>query len=331
MQRPWLELHGPKFRILHVSDAHYHSAQEMCRDTRPSPFPCTHANSTAFLRSAIALEQPHMVAFTGDTIDEASSPRPREGMRDIYSTAIESGLPWAASLGNHEDVVPGRTRDVIYDYILGLPGRALSAHGPISTSPGNFFVDLNSAGRAVARLVFFDSRNDDRFVNGSTHSITDAQARPRTHPPVEARACTRPAHAQHTRTHAPARPPRSLPRTALAAPRRAQLDWFANISATLRAVPTLAFYHIPLEEYRMAISAGAPVSGRMCEAVCTHAPVQHTPARASTRHTNTPHQCTQSQHSRPQRCTDSDLRRQAQPAHVRRAQGRRRGWRLLRA
>ena len=196
-----LELHGPKFRILHVSDAHYHSAQEMCRDTTPSPFLCTHANTTAFLRSAIALEQPHMVAFTGDIIDEASGPRPREGMRDIYSTAIESGLPWAASLGNHEDVVPGMTRDVIYDYVLGLPGRALSAHGPIATSPGNFYVDLSSAGKAVARLVFFDSRNDDRFVNGSTHSITDAQARPRTHLPVEARACTpctRPAHALHT-------------------------------------------------------------------------------------------------------------------------------------
>jgi hypothetical protein len=77
---------------------------------------------------------------------------------------------------------------VIYDYILGLPGRALSVHGPIATSPGNFLVDLNSGGRAVARLVFFDSRNDNRFVNASTHSITDAQARSRTHPPVE--TCT---------------------------------------------------------------------------------------------------------------------------------------------
>ena len=33
----------------------------------------------------------------------------------------------------------------------------------------------------------------------------------------------------------------------------------------------------------MAISAGAPISGRMREAVCTHAPAQHAPARASTR------------------------------------------------
>ena len=176
-----LELHGSTFRILHVSDAHYHSEQEVCRDATPSSYPCTHANTTAFLRSAIALEQPHMVAFTGDMIDEASGPRPREGMDDMYALAIESGLPWAASLGNHEDIVPGMTRDVIYDYILGLPGRALSAHGPIATSPGNFYVDLNSGGRAVARLVFFDSRNDDRFVNASTHSITDAQACPRTH------------------------------------------------------------------------------------------------------------------------------------------------------
>lgn len=220
-----LELHGSAFRILHVSDAHYHSAQEECRDATPSSYPCTHANTTAFLRSAIALDQPHMVAFTGDMIDEASGPRPREGMDDMYALAIESGLPWAASLGNHEDVVPGMARDVIYDYILGLPGRALSAHGPIATSPGNFLVDLNSGGRAVARLVFFDSRNDNRFVNASTHSITDAQ-----------------------------------------------LDWFANVSATLRPVPTLAFYHIPLEEYQIALSAGAAISGRMREAICADKP-----------------------------------------------------------
>ena len=211
-----LELHGSTFRILHVSDAHYHSEQEVCRDATPSSYPCTHANTTAFLRSAIALEQPHMVAFTGDMIDEASGPRPREGMDDMYALAIESGLPWAASLGNHEDIVPGMTRDVIYDYILGLPGRALSAHGPIATSPGNFYVDLNSGGRAVARLVFFDSRNDDRFVNASTHSITDAQACPRTHrlwkhaPPD---GCARSLHAPPRASTQPS--PHNTPRTTL--------------------------------------------------------------------------------------------------------------------
>ena len=207
-----LELHGSTFRIVHVSDAHYHSAQEACRDATPSSYPCTHANTTAFLRSVIALEQPHMVAFTGDMIDEASGPRPREGMDDMYALAIELGLPWAASLGNHEDVVPGMTRDVIYDYILGLPGRALSAHGPIATSPGNFYVDLNSGGRAVARLVFFDSRNDDRFVNASTHSITDAQARPRTHPPCRSTHLHMPVHTLHASPCASAQPsPRNTP------------------------------------------------------------------------------------------------------------------------
>tara|TARA_B100000795_G_scaffold49220_1_gene32331 strand:- start:813 stop:1037 length:225 start_codon:yes stop_codon:yes gene_type:complete len=69
-------------------------------------------------------------------------------------------------------------------------------------------------------------------------------------------------------------------RTALpaqhAAPHWAQLDWFVNVSTTLRTVPTLAFYHIPLEEYQIAISAGAAISGRMREAVCAHTPRQHT-------------------------------------------------------
>jgi|TARA_B110001469_G_scaffold23822_1_gene24488 hypothetical protein len=43
-------------------------------------------------------------------------------------------------------------------------------------------------------------------------------------------------------------------------------------------VPTLAFYHIPLEEYQIALSAGAAISGRMREAVCARMPNQHTPS-----------------------------------------------------
>lgn len=258
-----VELTGSTFRILHVSDAHYHSAQEACRDVAPSAYPCTHENTTAFLLSVIALEQPHMIAFTGDIIDEASGPRPRQGMDDVYRLADELGLPWAASLGNHEDVVPGMTRDKIYAYILKLPGLALSAHGPIANSPGNFHVEIGRLGTPIARLVFFDSRNDDRFVNASTHSITDAQARTRTHP----HASTQPSACKT--------PPHSTPAFLV------QLDWFSELSATLLPVPTLAFYHIPLNEYRTAISAGAPISGSMREAVF------YARTRTSTPHTRT--------------------------------------------
>ena len=328
-----LELHGSTFRILHVSDAHYHSEQEVCRDATPSSYPCTHANTTAFLRSAIALEQPHMVAFTGDMIDEASGPRPREGMDDMYALAIEPGLPWAASLGNHEDIVPGMTRDVIYDYILGLPGRALSAHGPIATSPGNFYVDLNSGGRAVARLVFFDSRNDDRFVNASTHSITDAQACPRTHrlwnhaPP---HGCARtPAHASsrlyaalptqhspHHTGHSSTGLPTYRPRCARCPP--SPSTTYRSRSIRSPSPPALR-------------SAGA--CARRCAPARQTRTRQTSTRQTSTRQTSTP------QASTPQASTPdpsalhcvSDLRRQAQPADVRRAQGRRCGRRLLRA
>ena len=220
-----------------------------------------------------------MVAFTGDMIDESSGPRPREGMVDMYSVAIESGLPWAASLGNHEDVVPGMTRDVIYDYILGLGGRALSAHGPIATSPGNFYVDLDSGGRAVARLVFFDSRNDDRFVNASTHSITDAQARPRTHRPRH--ACT---HAS-TPPHAPMPPRRPL--RPLRAARHARALGIARLvlqhlrhaapSAHPRLLPHTA-RAVPDRDLRRGCDQRAHARGGVRLAPPQHTPSQHTPS-----------------------------------------------------
>ena len=167
-----IEIKGTVFRFMQVSDPHYHSAQETCRDVEKSIYPCTHANTTRFLRSVAAAEQPlDLVAYTGDVIDGLSG-QPRQGMNDIYGVAIDKSLPWGASLGNHEDQVQHMTRSKIYEYIVNMPGDGLSAFGPIATSPGNWHVDLTADGKPVARLVFFDSRNDRRFVN---ISVSDAQ------------------------------------------------------------------------------------------------------------------------------------------------------------
>ena len=41
----------------------------------------------------------------------------------------------------------------------------------------------------------------------------------------------------------------------------AQLAWFTNLTRALPNVTTLAFYHIPLQEYQTAVSAGINISG----------------------------------------------------------------------
>lgn len=126
---------------------------------------------------------------------------------------------------HHRPQVQNMTREGVYAHLLSLP--SLSAHGPVPNSPGNFYVDLVSESEAggaaapvVARLVFFDSREDNVDL-----SINDEQ-----------------------------------------------LLWFANVTASLPAVPTLAFYHIPLLEYQTAVAAHVPVSGGVREKICADKP-----------------------------------------------------------
>lgn len=49
-----------------------------------------------------------------------------------------------------------------------------------------------------------------------------------------------------------------------------QLAWFSNLTKFLPAVPTLAFYHIPLVFYQTAITAKANISGGYHEKVSSY-------------------------------------------------------------
>lgn len=143
-------------RIVHVSDTHYHPLQPSCKDV-PEGQPCSHRNTTTFLESVLRKEQPHLVAYTGDIIDGDSKP-PKDAMDDLYGVAITAELPWAASLGNHDEE-SFLSRDEVMQYITNMP-RTKTEYGPIAGSPGNFYIDVLANATTVARLVFFDSRID---------------------------------------------------------------------------------------------------------------------------------------------------------------------------
>ena len=154
------------FKILHISDVHFHPQETTCRDVEPSEFPCTHENSTQMIHALIEKEKPSLVAFTGDAIDHDSD-TPRHAMDVLYGTVDVTSQPWAASLGNHESQVQNMTREAVYSHILTMP--SLSTHGPVADSPGNFYVDLVQEGNVATRLFFFDSRDDLEM------SVSDAQ------------------------------------------------------------------------------------------------------------------------------------------------------------
>ncbi|CAL0327899.1 unnamed protein product [Lupinus luteus] len=92
------------FKILQVADMHYGSGTiTHCRDVLASQFEfCSDHNTTRFLKRVIHAENPDFIAFTGDNIFGSSTPDAAESLFKAFGPAMESGLPWAAILGNHD-------------------------------------------------------------------------------------------------------------------------------------------------------------------------------------------------------------------------------------
>lgn len=63
---------------------------------------CSDLNTTRFLERLIEVENPDFIAFTGDNIFGSSTTDAAESMFKAFGPAMESGLPWAAVLGNHD-------------------------------------------------------------------------------------------------------------------------------------------------------------------------------------------------------------------------------------
>ncbi|XP_027368370.1 probable inactive purple acid phosphatase 28 isoform X1 [Abrus precatorius] len=92
------------FKILQVADMHYGSGSiTRCRDVLASEFEfCSDLNTTRFLKRIIQAENPDFIAFTGDNIFGSSTVDAAESLFKAFGPAMESGLPWAAVLGNHD-------------------------------------------------------------------------------------------------------------------------------------------------------------------------------------------------------------------------------------
>ncbi|XP_057746026.1 probable inactive purple acid phosphatase 28 [Arachis stenosperma] len=92
------------FKILQVADMHYGIGKvTRCRDVLSSEFDCcSDLNTTQFLERIIRAENPDFIAFTGDNIFGSSTPDAAESLSKAFGPAMESGIPWAAVLGNHD-------------------------------------------------------------------------------------------------------------------------------------------------------------------------------------------------------------------------------------
>ncbi|TYH75304.1 hypothetical protein ES332_D04G010400v1 [Gossypium tomentosum] len=162
--------HDGTFKILQVADMHFGSGLlSRCRDVLPSHFHyCSDLNTTRFLKTMIQLEKPDFVAFTGDNIFGPSTTDAAESLLSAFGPVMESGIPWAAVLGNH-DQESSMTREELMsfislmDYSLGMfldidgfGNYNLSVYG----APGSHL-----ANSSVLNLFFLDS-GDRETVQG---------------------------------------------------------------------------------------------------------------------------------------------------------------------
>lgn len=191
--------------------------------------------SRALMEQVILEEQPDLVVYTGDVIytgkvGEGKRPclDPRGAFRDAVASAERNRIPWAVVFGNH-DTEQYITREELASLVESMD-YAVSAGGPEHVHGySNFALEVEgNSGSSAAALYGFDS--------GAYSSLP------------------------HVRGYDWIR--------------RDQIGWYIDESRKLternggQTLPALAFFHIPLPEYRQAWET-VPCYGSKHEEVCS--------------------------------------------------------------
>ncbi|XP_049365687.1 probable inactive purple acid phosphatase 28 isoform X1 [Solanum verrucosum] len=169
------------FKILQVADMHYGNGMvTRCRDVLESEFNyCSDLNTTHFLRKMIHIERPDLIVFTGDNIFGSSATDAAESLFEVFAPAIESGIPWAAVLGNH-DQESTMNREELMSFISLMDYSVSQAFpmDPMEQQPmtnidgfGNYNLEVRGApgsylsNSSILNLYFLDS-GDRAIVDG---------------------------------------------------------------------------------------------------------------------------------------------------------------------
>jgi 3',5'-cyclic AMP phosphodiesterase CpdA len=169
------------------------------------------------MEGVLDAEQPDLVVFTGDVIytgyvtpGEPVCEQPLEAFREAIHAAETRGIPWAVVFGNH-DTETIITREDLMRTVLKQP-HTVTQRGPLDIhGVGNYTVSIQGAdGKAAAALYFFDSGNQSPVPHIQGYDWI----------------------------------------------RSSQISWYVETSSKLhtenngQTMPALAFFHIPLPEYK---------------------------------------------------------------------------------
>ncbi|XP_012084986.1 probable inactive purple acid phosphatase 28 isoform X2 [Jatropha curcas] len=148
---------APSKSFSQVADMHYGTGSvTRCRDVLPSQFDfCSDLNTTLFLERMIQSEKPDFIAFTGDNIFGTSTTDAAESLFRAFGPAIESRLPWAAILGNH-DHESTMTREELMSFISLMDYSVSQANPSIEdssdTGKGSMITNIDGFGNYNLRV-----------------------------------------------------------------------------------------------------------------------------------------------------------------------------------
>ncbi|MBS1603370.1 MAG: metallophosphoesterase, partial [Bacteroidetes bacterium] len=190
-----------------------------------------------FIREIVEKERPDLVVFTGDVVCSPKATT-KEGWLSLMQPLVETRTPWAIVFGNH-DAQYDMTRQQIMTLLATIPYN-LSIPGPSElTGCGNYALEIKSKdGRSNAAIAYlFDSHEwpfDRRPYRPNEHSV----------------------YGEYDWI------------------RMDQIQWYRHTSQAFthanhdKALPSIAFFHIPLPEFREIIGSPTTV-GFQGETVCS--------------------------------------------------------------
>ncbi|OXS61239.1 metallophosphoesterase [Cohnella sp. CIP 111063] len=184
--------------------------------------PDINAETRKTMETVIAAERPDLIVFAGDVTASARGQDPLASFRQAVAPAEERDIPWAAVFGNH-DSEGAISRRRMHEEQLAHRHCVASEDPPHLSGAGNYSITLaDSGGSPAAALIFLDSGDYSAVPSVGGYDWV----------------------------------------------RRDQIEWYAAESGRRTAanggvpLPSLAFFHIPLPEYREVWET------RTCEGHC---------------------------------------------------------------
>ncbi|NLN92223.1 MAG: metallophosphoesterase family protein [Candidatus Hydrogenedens sp.] len=180
------------------------------------------------MRTVLDAEKPDLVVFTGDNITGGTL-LPTRSLRQVTLPCVERKIPWAAVFGNHDDE-GNASRERLMEIMINLPYSLCLAGPEDIDGVGNYSVVIGASQdpeKPAANLFMIDSLD---------YMMWEGQSRY--------------GHIMPS-----------------------QIEWFKEESARRReaaggvVLPSLAFFHIPLPEFRQAWDSGNAIGVKQ-EEIC---------------------------------------------------------------